>query len=166
MIARAELLPHQHEPRQRGCSRATGRDSISWSALSTFQTCPLKYKFRYIGGLPEESVSAALIFGSGIRRAVEQHSQARLAGDPKPDLDALLFAYRGCMAAARPGGDSVRLTLPPSAIPVLMLGIPPAGILDSYCISGKTMVSRSHFPKSDPVSGKATKAAASPLARA
>jgi putative RecB family exonuclease len=72
----------------------TGRDYISWSALSTFRTCPLKYKFRYVDGLPEESVSSALVFGTGIHSAVEQHYQAILSGDPKPDLDALLFAYR------------------------------------------------------------------------
>jgi hypothetical protein len=29
----------------------TGWDSVRWSAISTFGTCPLKYKFRYIGGL-------------------------------------------------------------------------------------------------------------------
>ena len=28
----------------------TGRDYISWSAISTFRTCPLKYKFRGSSG--------------------------------------------------------------------------------------------------------------------
>ena len=74
--------------------RLTGRDYISWSALSTFRTCPLKYKFRYIDGLPEESVSAALIFGSGIHSAVEQHYQAILSGEEQPDVERLMFAYR------------------------------------------------------------------------
>ena len=98
MIAGAELLPvippASTNPANETARELTGRDYISWSAISTFRTCPLKYKFRYIDGLPEESVSAALIFGSGIHSAVEQHYQAQLAGDPKPDLDALLFAYR------------------------------------------------------------------------
>jgi putative RecB family exonuclease len=74
--------------------KLTGRDYVSWSAISTFRTCPLKYRFRYIDGLPDESVSSALVFGSGIHAAVEQFYQAQLSGDPKPDLDALLFAYR------------------------------------------------------------------------
>jgi putative RecB family exonuclease len=82
----------------------TGRDYISWSAISTFRTCPLKYKFRYIDGLPEESVSSALVFGTGIHSAVEQHYQAQLAGDPKPDLDALLFAYRSAWLPHDPDG--------------------------------------------------------------
>ena len=49
----------------------TGRDYISWSAISTFRSCPLKYWFRYVAGLPEESVSSALVFGTGIHAAIE-----------------------------------------------------------------------------------------------
>ena len=90
----APTKPASTNPANEVARELTGRDYISWSALSTFRNCPLKYKFRYIDGLPEESVSAALVFGSGIHTAVEQHYQAQLSGDPKPDLDALLFAYR------------------------------------------------------------------------
>jgi putative RecB family exonuclease len=101
MIAGAELLPvlkpekpASTNPANEVAKRLTGRDYVSWSAISTFRTCPLKYKFRYIDGLPEESVCSALVFGTGIHTAVEQHFQAILSGDPKPDLEALLFAYR------------------------------------------------------------------------
>ncbi len=101
MIAGAELLPvltsekpASTNPANEVARELTGRDYVSWSALSTFRTCPLNYKFRYVDGLPEESVSSALVFGTGIHTAVEQHFQAQLAGDTKPDLDALLFAYR------------------------------------------------------------------------
>ena len=98
MIANAPQLPvitpASTNPANEVAQRITGRPYVSWSAISTFRTCPLKYKFRYIDGLPEESVSSALVFGSGIHSAVEQHYQAILSGDPKPDLDALLFAYR------------------------------------------------------------------------
>ncbi|MFM8792411.1 MAG: RecB family exonuclease, partial [Solirubrobacterales bacterium] len=86
--------PASTNPANEVARKLTGRDYLSWSAISTFRTCPLKYKFRYIDGLPEESVSSALVFGTGIHTAVEQHYQALLSGDPKPDLDALLFAYR------------------------------------------------------------------------
>ena len=86
--------PASTNPANEVAKRLTGRDYLSWSALSTFRTCPLKYRFRYVDGLPEESVSSALVFGTGIHSAVEQHFQALLSGDPKPDLDALLFAYR------------------------------------------------------------------------
>ena len=98
MIAGTELLPviepRSTNPANEIAKKLTGRDYISWSALSTFRQCPLKYRFRYIDGLPEESVSSALVFGSWIHSAVEQHYQAILSGDPKPDLDSLLFAYR------------------------------------------------------------------------
>jgi putative RecB family exonuclease len=86
--------PASTNPANEVAKRLTGRDYLSWSALSTFRTCPLKYRFRYVDGLPEESVSSALVFGTGIHSAVEQHFQALLSGDPKPDLDALMFAYR------------------------------------------------------------------------
>jgi putative RecB family exonuclease len=109
MIAGAELLPviTPEKPASTNAAnevakKLTGRDYISWSAISTFRTCPLKYKFRYIDGLPEESVSSALVFGTGIHTAVEQHYQAILSGDPKPDLDALLFAYRSAWLPHEP----------------------------------------------------------------
>jgi putative RecB family exonuclease len=81
-------------PANEAAKKLNGRDYISWSALSTFRTCPLKYKFRYVDGLPEESVSSALVFGSGIHSAVEQHYQAILSGDEQPDIERLMFAYR------------------------------------------------------------------------
>ena len=106
MIAGADLLPVMEprgtNPANEVAKRLTGRDYVSWSALSTFRQCPLKYRFRYIDGLPEESVSSALVFGTGIHSAVEQHYQAILSGDPKPDLEALLFAYRSAWLPHEP----------------------------------------------------------------
>ena len=86
--------PASTNPANEIAKKLTGRDYVSWSALSTFRQCPLKYKFRYIDGLPEESVSSALVFGTGIHSAVEQHFQAALSGEEQPDVDKLMFAYR------------------------------------------------------------------------
>lgn len=86
--------PKPGNPANEIARQLTGRDYISWSAISTFRSCPLKYFFRYVAGLPEESVSAALVFGTGIHAAIESVYRAELAGEAKPDLDALLFAYR------------------------------------------------------------------------
>ena len=98
MIANAHQLPViapvSTNPANEVAKRLTGRDYVSWSAISTFRTCPLKYKFRYVDGLPEESVSSALVFGTGIHSAVEQHFQAILSGEERPDIDQLMFAYR------------------------------------------------------------------------
>jgi putative RecB family exonuclease len=101
MIAGAELLPvlkpekpASTNPANEIAKNLTGRDYISWSAISTFRTCPLKYRFRYLENLPEQSVSAALVFGTGIHTAIEQHFQAQLSGDDQPDVERLMFAYR------------------------------------------------------------------------
>ena len=106
MIAGAELLPvltpTSTNPANEVAKKLTGRDYISWSALSTFRTCPLKYKFRYVDGLPEESVSSALVFGSGIHSAVEQHYQAILSGEEQPDVERLMFVYRSAWLPHEP----------------------------------------------------------------
>ena len=113
MIAGAELLPvlmpekpASTNPANETAKNLTGRDYISWSALSTFRTCPLKYKFRYVDGLPEESVSSALVFGSGIHTAIEQHFQALLVGDEQPDVERLMFAYRSAWLPHEPDAIS------------------------------------------------------------
>jgi putative RecB family exonuclease len=126
MIAGAELLPvlkpekiASTNPANEVAKKLTGRDYISWSAISTFRQCPLKYRFKYVDGLPEESVSAALVFGSGIHSAVEQHYQAILSGDPKPDLDALLFAYRSAWLPHDPDAISFGSTETRASLDVL-----------------------------------------------
>jgi putative RecB family exonuclease len=143
MIAGAELLPvlkpvakpPSTNPANEIAKKLTGRDYVSWSALSTFRTCPLKYKFRYVDGLPEESVSAALVFGTGIHTAIEVHFQAILAGDPRPDVDKLLFAYRSAWLPHDPdaiefGSKDTRSTLDDLAARMLraFLASPVAGV--------------------------------------
>jgi putative RecB family exonuclease len=88
------ITPASTNPANEVAKTLTGRGYLSWSAISTYRTCPLKYKFRYIEGLPEESVSSALVFGTGIHSAIEQHFQATLSGDEQPDVGRLMFAYR------------------------------------------------------------------------
>jgi putative RecB family exonuclease len=61
-------------------------------------------------------VSAALVFGTGIHTAIEEHFQAILAGDPMPDIDKLLFAYRSAWLPHDPdviqfGSKDTRATL-------------------------------------------------------
>ena len=70
------------------------RDYLSYSAVRTFQGCPLKYRFRYIDGLPEDCVSSSLIFGSAIHAAVEFFFSQQLAGEEAPSLDELLDVYQ------------------------------------------------------------------------
>ena len=71
----------------------TTRDRLSYSAIATYQSCPLKYCFRYMIGLPEETVSASLVFGGAIHEAVEHHLRQLSLGRPRPDLGTLLDIY-------------------------------------------------------------------------
>jgi putative RecB family exonuclease len=106
MIAGAELppviTPRGTNPANGIARKLTGRDYISWSAISTFRSCPLKYWFRYVAGLPEESVSSALVFGTGIHTAIETVYRAELAGEAKPDVEQLMFAYRSAWLPHEP----------------------------------------------------------------
>ena len=80
------------------------RDYISWSAVKLYQQCPLRYFFKYIAGLPEETVSASLVFGSAIHRALELHFRQLMEGQPAPTLGELLAEYRA-------GWDDYRLPI-------------------------------------------------------
>lgn len=69
------------------------RDYLSYSAITTYQGCPLRYFFKYIAGLPERMVSANLVFGSAVHQAVEHHFNELLAGNEPPTVDALVNEY-------------------------------------------------------------------------
>lgn len=88
----------------------TGRDYLSWSAISTYLRCPLKYQFHYLDQLPEEFVSANLLFGSGIHAALEAYFGEFLASRRPLGLDALLAVYYSTWSQADLGdvrfGDS------------------------------------------------------------
>jgi putative RecB family exonuclease len=82
-----------------GGMKPTQRDYISYSAISTYQQCPLRYYFKYIAGLPEETVSASLVFGGAIHSAVEFHFRELLVGNPAPKVDTLLAVYQDAWAS-------------------------------------------------------------------
>ena len=73
---------------------ANPRDYISFSSISTYQQCPLRYFFKYVVGLPEETVSASFVFGRSIHRAIEFHFQELLAGNLPPGQDTLLAEFQ------------------------------------------------------------------------
>lgn len=73
--------------------RPPGRDYLSYSAVTTYQRCPLAYYFRYRAGVPEETVSSSLVFGGAIHRTVEHHFRQLLAGAEAPSLDELMEEF-------------------------------------------------------------------------
>ncbi len=73
------------------------RDHVSYSQLSTYLTCPLRYKLQYVDQIPPAFKSAALAFGSAIHEAVGAFYHQHLMGDPlRPDqmLDVYREAWR------------------------------------------------------------------------
>jgi putative RecB family exonuclease len=68
------------------------RDYLSFSAIRTYQGCPLKYFFKYVQGLPETMVAANLLLGIGVHAALEAHFRAMLIGETLT-LDELLAAF-------------------------------------------------------------------------
>jgi putative RecB family exonuclease len=73
--------------------RLTGRSYLSWSAVTTFIKCPLKYQYRYVDQFPEEYVSYSLIFGSAIHAALEVFFRERLSTRQTLGIDALMAVY-------------------------------------------------------------------------
>jgi len=65
-------------------------DYVSYSQLETFHQCPLKYKYRYILGIPTPP-SHTLSFGQTIHRVLRDFHRADLFG--KKDLAYLLSLY-------------------------------------------------------------------------
>lgn len=71
----------------------TGRDYVSYSAISAYRSCPARYYFRYVQGMQEDVVSSNLVFGGAVHSAVEHHFNELMAGEAPPDLDMLLRVF-------------------------------------------------------------------------
>ena len=72
--------------------------SFSYSSLSTYEACPLRYAFSYVYGIPTAEKVGALTFGSTAHAAFEAFTRERrervARGDPPPTREDLgrLFA--------------------------------------------------------------------------
>jgi putative RecB family exonuclease len=65
---------------------------LSYSALTLYSTCSLRYWFRYHAGLPEEFVSSSLVFGLAIHAALQHHFEQVQVGN-FPTRNMLLDAF-------------------------------------------------------------------------
>ncbi|MCH7814480.1 MAG: PD-(D/E)XK nuclease family protein [Planctomycetes bacterium] len=70
-----------------------GRDYLSYSSISTYQRCPLKFYFQYVLGLEPEFKSASLVFGGAIHKAIEHHYRKMFEGGAPPSVDDLVATY-------------------------------------------------------------------------
>ena len=89
MIAFADVVPDASDI----AHQLTGRSYLSWSAVSTYLRCPLKYQYHYLDQLPEEFVSSNLIFGSAIHAALEAFFREQLAARRRLGIDSLMAVY-------------------------------------------------------------------------
>jgi hypothetical protein len=114
IISRHRSPPHEHYYRDRhptgddqpgpaAAEHSGSRDYLSYSAVSLYQTCPLRYFYKYVEGRPEESVAASLVFGAAFHAALEHHYQNLLAADEPPGLDVLLDVFWGAWQARAAG---------------------------------------------------------------
>jgi putative RecB family exonuclease len=72
---------------------------LSYSQVSTYLTCPLRYRLQYVEIIAPAFTSAALAFGSAIHEAVAALYQTRLEGDElRPD--EMLDVYRDTWSKA------------------------------------------------------------------
>jgi putative RecB family exonuclease len=89
MIAFADPIPNATTIAE----KLTGRSYLSWSAVSTYLKCPLRYQYRYLDQVSEESISSSLIFGSAIHAALEAFFRERLAARRSLGIEALMAVY-------------------------------------------------------------------------
>ena len=91
-------------------------DHLSYSQVSSYLMCPLRYKFRYIDQLSPEFISAPLAFGTAIHEAVGAFYHQHLLGeDLRPDQ--MVEVYRHAWSEKEPeeirffNGDDAAVSL-------------------------------------------------------
>jgi putative RecB family exonuclease len=67
-------------------------DHLSYSSISTYLQCPLKWRFHYVDKLTEEFVTSSLVFGQAIHESVAAFLNASLSGDSLTP-DEMLMVY-------------------------------------------------------------------------
>jgi len=66
---------------------------ISYSAISLYAACPLRYGFKYVMGLPEETIASSLVFGRAAHASFQHHFEQLLIADTAPSHDSLLEVF-------------------------------------------------------------------------
>jgi putative RecB family exonuclease len=82
---------------------------FSYSQLSTYLSCPLQYRLKYVDLIPPAFKSASLAFGSSIHEAVAAYYQSRLEGDtlqPHQMVDVYRDTWRGAEGVKFFNGDN------------------------------------------------------------
>ena len=72
----------------------TDRPYLSWSQVSSYQSCPRAYAFRYVDQAEPEFTPSSLCFGGAIHSAISLHHEARLEGADPPTHEQLMSLIR------------------------------------------------------------------------
>ncbi len=72
----------------------TGRDYLSFSQVTTYQNCKLKWFFTYVESAKPESIAAPLLLGSSIHAALQHHLERQLAVETPATIDELMDVFR------------------------------------------------------------------------
>lgn len=64
---------------------------LSFSQLNTYLTCSQRYYFRYVAGLPPETVASALLLGSSLHAALARFYEGIRTGQAENPCDLLAF---------------------------------------------------------------------------
>ena len=81
-------------PKMTPIQSLTGRNYLSFSQISTYQACPLKWWFSYASHHTPEHVSAALLLGGGIHAAIQTMLQSLMTLDLTPSIDEMMEVYQ------------------------------------------------------------------------
>lgn len=66
---------------------------LSYSRISTFMTCPLRFQFRYVDRIEPEFTASALVFGTAIHASLASFYRSRMDGVAEPSHEALMATY-------------------------------------------------------------------------
>jgi CRISPR/Cas system-associated exonuclease Cas4 (RecB family) len=72
----------------------TGRDYLSYSQVTTYQNCKLKWFFTYVESAEPESIAAPLLLGSSVHAALQHHLEGQLAAERPATIDELMNVFR------------------------------------------------------------------------
>ncbi len=84
----------------------------SYSSISTYLACPLRYRFRYVDHVPIEIEPARFALGSAVHRAFEAFVRQRIAArrgeQAMPSIEELLAPFDECLEASGCAAEEIQ----------------------------------------------------------
>ncbi len=92
---RGEVLRRKLASTEPGGQPGEGPPSLSSSSISTYEDCPLKYRFKHVDHIPDKDESRPfLVVGQIVHEVLEVYHRPALAGQRKPILEILKERWR------------------------------------------------------------------------